>query len=101
MGNTSESCGGAYRILVFSVGCDPDWGWLTVIFIAVIAVLYMGGGTMYNHQIHGSLGGDALPNTHFWANLYGQVDIESHRRFHLPAVVLPEAPNRLKLWGWP
>lgn len=69
----SESCGGRFRIEVISVGCDPDWGWLTVIFIAVVAVLYMGGGTMYNHHVNGTNGGNALPNNHFWSNMYGLV----------------------------
>lgn len=62
------------------------WGWPFVYLVVVAALLYVGGGLIYNSKRRGAkLGVEALPHRAFWASVASLV---------LDGVAFARAPNR-------
>lgn len=72
-GNSSETCGGAYRVEIYSLGCGAGWAVWFLLTCCIVAVAYFGGGTVYMNHSQGLQGADAIPQIHFWRNVHGLV----------------------------
>jgi hypothetical protein len=70
-GNQSETCGGAFRVEIYSLGCGEGWGLWFLIISAVVSSAYFGGGAVYINTTKGLQGAEAVPHIHFWRNIYG------------------------------
>jgi len=72
-GNQSETCGGAFRVDIYTVDCGAGWGLWFLIVLGVVSAAYFGGGTVYRNHSKGLQGAAAVPHVELWRNMHGLV----------------------------